>query len=342
MLTEIPTDEPTSGMDSQTAWSICTLLRKLADNGQAVLCTIHQPSSQLFCMFDRLLLLNKQGETIYFGNIGPDALSLLSYFEIEDGPKCRPDANPAEWVLEVTSTTNPAGRHGTWAQKWVSSPQCLDIVRQIREFEALSNTPGSIKKHLGEYATPWILQIVTVSKRLFQEYWRDPPYLYTKVVLCAGMALLNGLSFQNTRLDIQGLTNILFSIFLVSQLFSTLNQQIILRFTEAMDLYEGRERRAKLYSWTAFLAANLLCEVFWQTIAAIFSFVAWYYPIGLWQNGTPSFTTSDRGALCFILIWLFCTWVTTLSQCLAAGFRNSEVAIQMSTLCFWFSLVFCG
>lgn len=38
-------DEPTSGLDSQTAWSICTLLRKLANNGQAILCTIHQPSA---------------------------------------------------------------------------------------------------------------------------------------------------------------------------------------------------------------------------------------------------------------------------------------------------------
>jgi ATP-binding cassette, subfamily G (WHITE), member 2, PDR len=37
-------DEPTSGLDSNTAWSICTLLRKLADNGQIILCTIHQPS----------------------------------------------------------------------------------------------------------------------------------------------------------------------------------------------------------------------------------------------------------------------------------------------------------
>ena len=40
-------DEPTSGLDSQTAWSICKLIRKLADNGQAILCTIHQPSAIL-------------------------------------------------------------------------------------------------------------------------------------------------------------------------------------------------------------------------------------------------------------------------------------------------------
>lgn len=52
-------DEPTSGLDSQSAWSIMQLLRKLSDHGQAILATIHQPSSELFQVFDRLLLLKK-------------------------------------------------------------------------------------------------------------------------------------------------------------------------------------------------------------------------------------------------------------------------------------------
>jgi len=59
-------DEPTSGLDSQSAWSIVSCLRSLADNGQAILCTIHQPSAELFQVFDRLLLLRKGGQTVYF------------------------------------------------------------------------------------------------------------------------------------------------------------------------------------------------------------------------------------------------------------------------------------
>ena len=59
-------DEPTSGLDSQTAWSICALLRKLADNGQAILCTIHQPSAILFQTFDRLLFLAKGGKVCLY------------------------------------------------------------------------------------------------------------------------------------------------------------------------------------------------------------------------------------------------------------------------------------
>jgi ABC-type multidrug transport system ATPase subunit len=57
-------DEPTSGLDAQSAWNIVRFLRKLADNGQAILCTIHQPSAFLFESFDRLFLLQKGGETV--------------------------------------------------------------------------------------------------------------------------------------------------------------------------------------------------------------------------------------------------------------------------------------
>jgi ATP-binding cassette, subfamily G (WHITE), member 2, PDR len=60
-------DEPTSGLDSQTSWAICDLMKKLTDSGQAVLCTIHQPSAMLFSQFDRLLLLAPGGKTVYFG-----------------------------------------------------------------------------------------------------------------------------------------------------------------------------------------------------------------------------------------------------------------------------------
>ena len=57
-------DEPTSGLDGQSAWNIVRFLRKLADHGQAILCTIHQPSSLLFDSFDRLLLLQRGGEMV--------------------------------------------------------------------------------------------------------------------------------------------------------------------------------------------------------------------------------------------------------------------------------------
>ena len=89
-------DEPTSGLDSQSSWAIVAFLRKLADNGQAVLATIHQPSAILFQEFDRLLFLAKGGKTVYFGDIGKNSRTLLDYFESNGAEKCGENDNPAE------------------------------------------------------------------------------------------------------------------------------------------------------------------------------------------------------------------------------------------------------
>lgn len=60
-------DEPTSGLDGQSAYNIVRFMRRLVDGGQAVLCTIHQPSAVLFDAFDSLVLLAKGGKMAYFG-----------------------------------------------------------------------------------------------------------------------------------------------------------------------------------------------------------------------------------------------------------------------------------
>lgn len=94
-------DEPTSGLDSQTSWIICDLMEKLKNSGQAILCTIHQPSAMLFQRFDRLLFLAKEGRTVYFGDIGKNSNILQEYFERNGAPQIPPAANPAEWMLEI-------------------------------------------------------------------------------------------------------------------------------------------------------------------------------------------------------------------------------------------------
>jgi ATP-binding cassette subfamily G (WHITE) protein 2 (PDR) len=71
------------------------MLRKLADNGQAILCTIHQPSAVLFQEFDRLLFLAKGGKTVYFSDVGKQSRTVIDYFEQNGGRHCEDDENPA-------------------------------------------------------------------------------------------------------------------------------------------------------------------------------------------------------------------------------------------------------
>ena len=61
-------DEPTSGLDSFMAMSIVECMRALADQGKTIICTIHQPSSEIFEKFDRLCLL-AEGRLAYIGSL---------------------------------------------------------------------------------------------------------------------------------------------------------------------------------------------------------------------------------------------------------------------------------
>jgi ATP-binding cassette, subfamily G (WHITE), member 2, PDR len=116
-------DEPTSGLDSQTSWSICDLMRKLVDHGQAVLCTIHQPSAMLFQRFDRLLLLARGGRTVYFGEIGVRSQTMVEYFVSNGAAPCPSGANPAEWILGVIGAGPGSKSDIDWPEVWRSSPE---------------------------------------------------------------------------------------------------------------------------------------------------------------------------------------------------------------------------
>lgn len=181
-------DEPTSGLDSNTAWSICTLLRKLADNGQAILCTIHQPSGTLFEMFDKLLFL-KDGQSLYFGDIGPNSGTLTEYFQKQGVRECRIEENPAEWLLDVTGYTSNAYTSVDWHNVWQTSQErqkIKDTLKTLKEKLMASATEIQKASSSRKYASSFAYQLYIVTKRNFEHDWRTPSYLYSKLFLTIG------------------------------------------------------------------------------------------------------------------------------------------------------------
>ncbi|KIJ10449.1 hypothetical protein PAXINDRAFT_16534 [Paxillus involutus ATCC 200175] len=170
-------DEPTSGLDSQSAWAIVTVLRELADNGQAILCTIHQPSAELIQVFDRLLLLRKGGQTVYFGDIGEGCSTLLEYFERNGAPHCGPDANPAEYMPDVIGAGATAITSTDWHQVRVSSPVASELDFEIERIHMEGRALESGSGIHPEFATSWMNQFSALARRGFESDWRSPTYI---------------------------------------------------------------------------------------------------------------------------------------------------------------------
>lgn len=185
-------DEPTSGLDSQSAYNIVRFLKRLASSGIAIICTIHQPSSELILEFDKVLALNPGGKTFYFGSLGQNASTMVEYFEAR-GAHCDPNANPAEFLLEVGTGKGVGAVNGedvNWPAVWKESEQAKSLVKEIEQIEyERSNTElKELPDAKNQFAAPIWLQTSLLTKRVWRNYWRDTSYGYSKMYAF----LLNG------------------------------------------------------------------------------------------------------------------------------------------------------
>eukprot|EP00750_Incisomonas_marina_P025692 INCI5628.2.p1 GENE.INCI5628.2~~INCI5628.2.p1 ORF type:complete len:1395 (-),score=220.73 INCI5628.2:24-3857(-) len=91
-------DEPTTGLDSNTALEVVRILSDLCLSRMSIICSIHQPRSSIFQTFDQLLLLSS-GQTAYFGPVN----DVVRYFQEEGlpGSKLPERTNVADWVLDL-------------------------------------------------------------------------------------------------------------------------------------------------------------------------------------------------------------------------------------------------
>ncbi|KEY67730.1 hypothetical protein S7711_03981 [Stachybotrys chartarum IBT 7711] len=339
-------DEPTSGLDSQTSWAVLDLLEKLTKAGQAVLCTIHQPSAMLFQRFDRLLFLAKGGKTVYFGEIGENSKILTEYFERNGGFPCPAKANPAEWMLEVIGAAPGSHTAIDWFQTWRQSPEYQAVQAELENIkqQKLAETPANTEDAgtYREFAAPLMVQLQVNLYRVFQQYWRSPVYIYSKIALCVLISLFIGFIFYDAPNSMQGLQNQMFAIFNLYNIFGQLVQQSMPQFVIQRALYEARERPSKVYSWKVFMLSQIIVELPWNAFVGTLMFFCWYYPIGLYQNAAAADQVTERGALMFLYLVMFMVFTCTFSTFIIAGFETAETGGNIAGLLFMLCLVFCG
>ncbi|KAJ0007315.1 hypothetical protein Pint_29985 [Pistacia integerrima] len=168
-------DEPTSGLDARAAAIVMRTVRNTVDTGRTVVCTIHQPSIDIFEAFDELFLLKRGGQAIYAGSLGRHSGLLIKYFEgIQGVPKIKDGYNPATWMLEVTSESQEIALGVDFADIFKNSERyqrnkalIRDLSRPVPDlFNAMGSMYGAVL-FLGVQNATAVQPVVAVERTVF-------------------------------------------------------------------------------------------------------------------------------------------------------------------------------
>ncbi|KAL6334280.1 hypothetical protein AAG906_014680 [Vitis piasezkii] len=175
-------DEPTSGLDARAAAIVMRTVRNTVDTGRTVVCTIHQPSIDIFEAFDELLLMKRGGQEIYVGPLGRHSSHLINYFEgIKGVSKIKDGYNPATWMLEVT----------TGAQEGTLGVDFNEIYKNSDLYRTEPTSPGTKDFYFAtQYSQPFFTQFLACLWKQRWSYWRNPPHTAVIFLVTTFIALM--------------------------------------------------------------------------------------------------------------------------------------------------------
>ncbi|XP_020581976.1 ABC transporter G family member 35-like isoform X2 [Phalaenopsis equestris] len=190
-------DEPTSGLDARAAAIVMRTVRNTVDTGRTVVCTIHQPSIDIFEAFDELFLMKRGGEEIYVGPLGHNSFHLINYFEgIQGVSKIKDGHNPATWMLEVTTPAQESLLGINFSEVYKKSELCQRNKALIVENSRPS--PGSQDLSFPtQYSQPFLTQCLACLWKQHLSYWRNTSYTVMRFVFTMMIAAMLGTIFWN-------------------------------------------------------------------------------------------------------------------------------------------------
>ncbi|XP_039118156.1 LOW QUALITY PROTEIN: pleiotropic drug resistance protein 2-like [Dioscorea cayenensis subsp. rotundata] len=280
-------DEPTSGLDARAAAIVMRTVRNTVDTGRTVVCTIHQPSIDIFEAFDELLLMKRGGQVIYAGPLGHHSANLIEYFEeIPSIKKITEGCNPATWMLEITSSSVEAQLSLDFAEVYGSSS--LYQKNQLLIEELSDPAPGSKDLSFStKYAQSFITQWLVCFWKQHWSYWRDPQYnairFFTTIVtgVLFGTIFWNKFHKLNTEQEVFNILGALYgSVFFLGATNCNTVQPVIA--IERAVFY--REKAAGMYSPLSYAFAQVSIEIVYIALQSLLYTLIIYPMLGFsWQ-----------------------------------------------------------
>ncbi|XP_037427075.1 ABC transporter G family member 45-like isoform X2 [Triticum dicoccoides] len=331
-------DEPTTGLDARSAAIVMRAVRKTVDTGRTIVCTIHQPSIEIFESFDELLLMKRGGRIIYSGSLGPHSCNMIKYFEAIPGvPRIKEGQNPAAWMLNVSSHTTEYEIGLDYAEIYRRSSLYKENMILVDELG--KPTPGTEDLHFPPiYWQNFRAQCMACLWKQRCAYWKNPEHNVARFLNTFVQSTMFGVVFWQTGSTIkqqQDIFNILGLIYGTS-LFLGFNNCTMLQPVVAVErvvLY--REKAAGTYSTLAYAIAQVAVELPYMLVQ-VFMFAVIIYPMIGFQMTAGKFF---EFILYMVLSYMYYTLFGMMTVALTP---NVEIASGLVYLIFLFWNVFSG
>ncbi|RLN85294.1 hypothetical protein BBJ28_00019481 [Nothophytophthora sp. Chile5] len=342
-------DEPTSGLDAAAAKAIMDGVQKVARSGRTVLTTIHQPSAEVFTLFDSVLLLQRGGQTVFFGDVGPQCRELVQYFEQLPGvTPLRPDANPATWMLEcIGAGVNTGGGKSSGEAGDATTVDFAALFKASRlqeQLDAVMAEPGVACISDGhaeltfgrKRAAGAAVQLRFLLHRSFVSYWRTASYNITRAGISLILALIFGVAFLEADYGSYAGANAGVGMLFIATGFNGIVSFFgVLPVAVADRAPFYRERAGQTYSAFWYFIAGSIVEipyVFGSTLL----FTVVFYPMVGFTGGVAAAALFWLNTALLVLLQVY------MGQLLAYALPTAELAMVVGVVVNTASFLFMG
>ncbi len=316
-------DEPSSGLDSYQAKNIIQILKDLTNNGHIVICSIHQPSSNIYKMFDKILFLS-QGKTIYFGDGGKKCIDYFNNL----GFGCPAHFNPSDYILDLISLDYSSEELLKSSKQQVN--MLIESYNQREHFVDISLDDDDDIENFTEFQnqthfnSTWMEQFKLLFKRSLNEELKDKTSLMIRIstnfFFCMILSMIYS-GIDDGQKSIQDTFGLLFFI-CINQSFGCLFPTLKKFAVEREIMF--KERESKSYYCSAFYLAKFLSSYPIELcIVYTYSSIV-YWAVGL-NNDLMAF------AIYLIIISLLVLASMGMGLVISSLAKNINVAMSMAS-----------
>jgi ABC-type multidrug transport system ATPase subunit len=309
-------DEPTSGLDSFTALTTMKLIKTQAKLGRTVVCTLHQPSSQIVELIDKLLVMSN-GHTVYHDI----PTNCRAHFEGLNY-KFPTFGNPADFLMHIISSRDLDGASvEARDMKLIEAYKAAKKPLPIKAFENYS-TVEELKATRPSPAS-FGTQFAALLGRAIKETLRDPNKFKVKVFIAVYLSLLMIVLFHNLGTNFSSIQNRNGLLFMAcSSMIFTGIDGIVLNFPKQRAVFI-KEQASNMYGVLPYYLAKVLQDMYLEVLTPTIYFVLVYWSCSL--------NTSDDTKP--LLFWLLCLLTSfcgsSIGLIIGCAASNVNVAIQL-------------